>query len=202
MWVISVNYPVCLALIFLEFFFGKNRYLFRDVATNRAPLYYCVRWYLNTEGQPTVRCTTCRLLRPFSATDCEASQYKVSISFDLPESNACRVRIRVITTNNILLRMQGLTFPFGNIGKRCSFADRNARPRNNGARNNKMDRITNYTACAFPLMRRYCMGAHTGPAGISSFHNVSTAVFTAQQRWSWFATGYRKCDKQEKGGTS
>ena len=81
MWVISVNYPVFLALIFLECFFSKKRYLFRDVATNWAPLYYCVRWYLNTEGQPTVRRTTCRLLRLFSATDCEASQYKDSISF-------------------------------------------------------------------------------------------------------------------------
>ena len=43
-----------------------------------------------------------------------------------------------------------------------------------------MDRSTNYTACAFPLMRRYCMGAHTGPAGNSSFHTVVTAGFTAQ----------------------
>ena len=33
-----------------------------------------------------------------------------------------------------------------------------------------MDRSTNYTACAFPLMRPYCMGAHTGPAGISTLH--------------------------------
>ena len=65
-----------------------------------------------------------------------------------------------------------------------------------------MDRSTNYTACAFPLMRRYCMGAHTAPAGISTFHTVVTVGFTAQQRWSRFATGYRKCDKQEKCGTS
>ena len=28
MWVISVNYPVFLALIFLECFFSKKRYLF------------------------------------------------------------------------------------------------------------------------------------------------------------------------------
>ena len=34
-----------------------------------------------------------------------------------------------------------------------------------------------------PLMRRCCMGAHTGPAGISGFHTVVTAGFTAQQRW-------------------
>ena len=33
-----------------------------------------------------------------------------------------------------------------------------------------------------PLMRRCCMGAHTGPAGISRFHTVVTADFTAQQR--------------------
>ena len=65
-----------------------------------------------------------------------------------------------------------------------------------------MGRSTNYTACAFPLMRRYCMGAHTGPAGISSFHTVVTAGFTAQQQWSRFATGYRKWDKQEQCGTS
>ena len=42
-----------------------------------------------------------------------------------------------------------------------------------------MDRCTNYIACAFALMRRYCMGAHTGPASISSFHTVVTAGFTA-----------------------
>ena len=43
-----------------------------------------------------------------------------------------------------------------------------------------MDRSTNYTACAFPLMRRYCMGVHIGPAGISSLHTVGTAGLTAQ----------------------
>ena len=51
-----------------------------------------------------------------------------------------------------------------------------------------MDRSTNYTACTFPLMRRCCMGAHAGPAGISSFHSVVTADFTAQQRWKRAAT--------------
>ena len=50
LWVISVNYPVFLALIFHECFFRKKRYFFQDVATNWAPLYYYVRWYLNTEG--------------------------------------------------------------------------------------------------------------------------------------------------------
>ena len=34
-----------------------------------------------------------------------------------------------------------------------------------------------------PLMQRCCMGAHTGPAGISGFHTVVIAGFTAQQRW-------------------
>ena len=34
-----------------------------------------------------------------------------------------------------------------------------------------------------PSMRRCCMGAHTGPAGISGFHTVVTTDFTAQQRW-------------------
>ena len=33
-----------------------------------------------------------------------------------------------------------------------------------------------------PLMRRCCMGAHTGPARPSGFHTVVTADFTAQQR--------------------
>ena len=65
-----------------------------------------------------------------------------------------------------------------------------------------MGRSTNYSACAFPLMRRYCMAGHTGPAGISSFHTVVTAGFTAQQQWWRFTTGYRKWDKQEKCGTS
>ena len=34
----------------------------------------------------------------FSATDCEDSQCKDSISFVLPEANARKIRIRVITT--------------------------------------------------------------------------------------------------------
>ena len=61
-----------------------------------------------------------------------------------------------------------------------------------------MGRSTTYTACEFLLMRRYCMARHTGPAGISSFHTVVTAAFTAQQQWSRFATGYRSWAKQEK----
>ena len=65
-----------------------------------------------------------------------------------------------------------------------------------------MARSTNYTACAFPLMRCCCMGAHPGPAGISSLHTVVTTGFTAQQRWWLFATWLRRCDKQEKCGTS
>ena len=43
---------------------------------------------------------------------------------------------------------------------------------------------------------------HTGPAGIPSFDTVVTAGFTPQQRWLRFSTGYRRCDKQEKCGTS
>ena len=65
-----------------------------------------------------------------------------------------------------------------------------------------MDRSTNYTACAFPLMQRYCMGAHTDLAGISSFDTVVTAGFTAHQQWWRFAPGHRRCDKQEKCMTS
>ena len=65
-----------------------------------------------------------------------------------------------------------------------------------------MDRATNYTACAFPLMPRCRMGAHTGLASISSYHTVVTAGSTAQQQWWRFATGYYTCDKQEKYGTS
>ena len=91
--------------------------------------------------------------------------------------------------------------PFRNIRIRCSLANQNARPRNNGAGNNKIARSTNYTACALPLMRRYCTGAK-GAAGISSFHTVVTTGFTAQQQWSQFATGYQKCNKKQKGGTS
>ena len=64
-----------------------------------------------------------------------------------------------------------------------------------------MDRSTNYTACVVPMMRRYCMGAHTGPAGICSFHTVVTAGFSAQQQWSRFRIKYRKWNIQEKCGT-
>ena len=112
MWVISVKYHVFLTLIFHDCFLSKKGYLFRDVATNGAPLYCCVQWYLNMQGQPTVRRTTCMLLRLFSATDCEASQYKESISFVLAASIAWKIRIRVITTNNMLFRMRGLAFHF------------------------------------------------------------------------------------------
>ena len=112
MWVISVNYPVFLTWFFHDNFFSRKGYLFRDVATNEASLYCFVRRYLNMEEKPTVCRTSCRLLRLFSATDCEASQYKDWISFVLPESNACRIRIRVITTNSILFGMRGLAFHF------------------------------------------------------------------------------------------
>ena len=83
MWVISVKYPVSLTLIFHDYFFSKKRYLFCDVARNGAPLYCCIRWYRNMEGQPTVCRTSCRLLGLFSATDREASQYNDSITFVL-----------------------------------------------------------------------------------------------------------------------
>ena len=46
-----------------------------------------------------------------------------------------------------------------------------------------MGRSTNYRACTFSLMRRYCMAGPTGRAGISSFHDVVTAHFTTQQQW-------------------
>ena len=45
----------------------------------------------------------------------------------------------------------------------------------------KMEQIHQLHSMCIPLMRRCCMGAHTGPAGISSFHTVVTAGFTAQQ---------------------
>ena len=80
--------------------------------------------------------------------------------------------------------------------------NRNARPRNDVAGNNKMGTFPNYTACAFPLMRRYCMAGHTGPAGMSNFHSMVTAGLTAQQQGSRFATAYRSWDKQEKCGTN
>ena len=48
----------------------------------------------------------------FSATDCEASQCKDSISFVLPEADTRKIRIRVITTNNIHFRRRGLAFHF------------------------------------------------------------------------------------------
>ena len=55
-----------------------------------------------------------------------------------------------------------------------------------------MSRSTNYTACTFPLMRHYCMAGPKGPAGISAFHVVVTADFTAQQRWYSAAAGYHR----------
>ena len=50
-------------------------------------------------------------------------------------------------------------------------------------RNEKMEQIHQLHSMCIPLLRRCCMGAHTGPAGISSFHTVVTAGFTPQQRW-------------------
>ena len=58
-----------------------------------------------------MRRTTRRSIPLFSATDCDNSQYKDWISVVLPKLNACRVRIRVITTKNIDLGMRGLAFP-------------------------------------------------------------------------------------------
>ena len=65
MWVFSLNYPVFILLIFHHCFFSKKTYVFRDAATNGAPLYCCVQWYHNMQGPPTVRRTTCMLLRLF-----------------------------------------------------------------------------------------------------------------------------------------
>ena len=48
-------------------------------------------------------------------------------------------------------------------------------------RETKISRSTNYTACAFPLMRRCCMAGSAGPASISSFHAMVTVDFTAKQ---------------------
>ena len=47
---------------------------------------------------------------------------------------------------------------------------------------NKVGQIHQLHSTYIPLMRRCCMGAHTGSAGISGFHTVVTADFTAQQR--------------------
>ena len=58
-----------------------------------------------------MRRTTCRLIRLISATDCKASHYKDLISVVLPKLNACSIRIRVNTTNNILFRIRGPAFP-------------------------------------------------------------------------------------------
>ena len=65
MWAFSVNYPVFFTLIFHACSFSQKRYLSPVVATNEAPLCWCVRWYLKNEGQSTVCRTLCRLLRPF-----------------------------------------------------------------------------------------------------------------------------------------
>ena len=46
----------------------------------------------------------------------------------------------------------------------------------------KIGQIHQLHSMYIPLMRRCCMGAHPGPAGMSSFHTVVTAGFTAQQR--------------------
>ena len=49
-------------------------------------------------------------------------------------------------------------------------------------RKTKFGQIHQLHSMYVPLMRRCCMGAHTGPAGFSGFHTVVTADFTAQQR--------------------
>ena len=147
-----------------------------------------------------MRPTECRLIRLFSATDCEASEYKDWISVVLPQLNACRVRMRVVTTNNILLGMQRLAFPL-EIFQKGVVSQIKMEASQNVAGNKKISRSSNYTVCAFLLMRRYFMDGRTGPAGISSFHTVVTAGFTAQQQWTPFATGHRSWDKQEKFGT-
>ena len=67
LWVFSVIHPGFLALILHEFFFTQKRYFFHDIATNWAPLYCCVLWYLNKEGYTTMRRTACRLIRLFAA---------------------------------------------------------------------------------------------------------------------------------------
>ena len=47
----------------------------------------------------------------------------------------------------------------------------------------KIEQIHQLRSMCIPLMRRCCVGADAGTAGISSFTTVVTAGFTAQQRW-------------------
>ena len=62
-------------------------------------------------------------------------------------------------------------------------ARRLAQWRSQGLIDTKIGQIHQLHSMYIPLMRRCCMGAQTDPAGISGFHTVVTAGFTAQQRW-------------------
>ena len=108
----SVNYPVFLTLIFHACFFSSKRYLF--VSLQQTGL-LCTSAYGGIsiwKDNPLCVAPLVGYYAFFSAPDCEASQCKDSISFVLPEANAWKIRIRVITTNNILFRMRGLAFHF------------------------------------------------------------------------------------------
>ena len=87
--------------------------------------------------------------------------------------NACRIRILVITPKNILC--SGLKY-----SEKGHF------------RRSKCEALQKcgMNQCTFPLMRRYSIAGHTGPASITIFHAVVTADFTAQQQWLRAATGY------------
>ena len=78
---------------------------------NKRGSFVLVRTIVSQYGR-TTHCVShlVSVITPFFATDCEASQCKDSISFVSPEANAQKIRIRVITTKDILFRMRGLAF--------------------------------------------------------------------------------------------
>ena len=112
MWVISVIYPLFLAVIFHECFFSKKRYFFHDVATIWTPLYCCVVSCLHAQGYCTIRLAKCKLIQLF--LQCIATRRSTWIWFSLLllKLNACRICILVITPNNLDCRMRDLGFWF------------------------------------------------------------------------------------------
>ena len=112
MWVISVIYPLFLAMIFHECFFREKRYFFHDVPTICSPLYCCVLKCRGAEGCSNIHPHKCRLIHLFLQRIARPRNMWVEFSLFLLKLNECRMRILAIASNNLVRRRLGLAFRF------------------------------------------------------------------------------------------
>ena len=94
----------------MNVFSVKKRYFSHDIPSIGALLYYCVVRCLHKEGYSTTCTAKCRLIRLFLQCIARPRNTRISFSVFQLKLNAYRIRILVITPNNMVRRMRGLAF--------------------------------------------------------------------------------------------